>query len=809
MRYSFMLILLLSFCCSLVLSAQPETVVQGCHFTKTQYPLKTLTPEDQQLLLESQGRSDSIDLLNYTIDLEVVDFGGRKIKGSCTIDFVLLEENTAEMVLDLLQLTIDSIQVDGLTTTYNYDGDLITIPFPGGFDTEAMHSVQVYYGGTPTVAASNFGGLAFSGGIAYNLGIGLGENPYNFGRSWFPCFDNFVERATFDLNIISANGRRAFCSGHFQEQVELENDQIRRSYRIDQPMTTYLVGIAVSDFTTVESSHTGIYGEYPIQLVANPGDMGDMDDSFEYLGDAIDAFESWYGPYIWGRVGFVLTPVGAMEHVHNIAFPRGTGVSGPTFDMNRLMAHELAHQWWGNVTTLSSPANMWIKEGNAEYGAHLFTEYVFGREAFIDQVKDNHLLVLKTAHIDDNGFQPLSGIPYEQTYGTHTYNKGASMIHNMRTYLGDSLFRVAQTAVLQDFALSAVDAEQYRDHLSLVSGVDMTSFFQDWLFSPGFSNFELETLDITPSGGEFAVDLSVQQRLRGASELHTNVPLSVTFFDDNWQENTQYFMASGEFSTASFTVPFAPAMTVINHDHGLNLGRFNRTYRLTGTGNQNTAGTEFFSLAVDALADSALLNIVHHWTAPDEAANPQEVVMSNTHYWSVQGILPDDLAMRAIIRYNGGANDLDYDLVQGGNETVRLMYRPTIDTEWEEYPYAEITPFGSGGLARLEPFLPGDYAFANVYMDVATTNIMEAAQVTVSPNPSDQFARIQVDFADVEEDYELQLFNMNGQLLRQANYPATPNLLVDWPTADLPNGAYVLNISNGGGFRAVELVVQR
>ena len=291
--------------------------------------------------------------------------------------------------------------------------------------------------------------------------------------------------------------------------------------------------------------------------------------------------------------------------------------------------------------------------------------------------------------------------------------------------------------------------------------------------------------------------------------MHTNVPLSVTFFDENWQEHTRYFMASGELSSASFMVPFDPAMTVINHDHGLNLGRFNRTYRLTGTGNQNTTGTEFFSLAIDALTDSALLNIVHHWTAPDEAANPLDVVMSNTHYWSVQGILPDDLSMRAIIRYNGGANDLDYDLVQGGNETVRLMYRPTIDTEWEEYPYAEITPFGSGGLARLEPFLPGDYAFANVYADVATTNILATAQVTVSPNPSDQFARIQVDFAEAREDYELQLFNMNGQLLRQANYPATPNLLVDWSTVDLPNGAYVLNISSGGGFRAVELVVQR
>jgi aminopeptidase N len=809
MRYNYLLILLFTLFYTTNLSAQPEGEVQGCHFTKKQYPLKTLTPAQEERLLISQGRSDSINLLNYNITLEIIDFTGRKIAGSCLIEFVLIEENTAEMVLDLLQLNIDSIQVNGATTAYTYDGDLITIPLPDDLELEATYNVEVFYQGTPTVAASNFGGLAFSGNIAYNLGIGLGENPYNFGRSWFPCFDNFVERATFDLNIITANGRQAYCSGHFQEEVALEDDQIMRTYRIDQPMTTYLVGIAVSTFGTVESTHTGVYGEYPIQLVGNPGDLGNMDDSFEYLGDAIDAFESWYGPYYWGRVGFVLTPVGAMEHVHNVAFPRGTGVGGPTFGMNRLMAHELAHQWWGNITTLSSPANMWIKEGNAEYGAHLFTEYVFGQEEFIQQVRDNHLLVLKDAHLDDGGFQPLSGIPYEYTYGTHTYNKGASMIHNMRTYLGDSLFSVAQSAVLQDFALSAVDAEEYRDHLSEVSGIDMTSFFNDWIFSPGHSNFELETLEITALDTEYEVELSVQQRLRGGTNLHTNVPLSVTFFGPDWQEHTAPFMTSGEFSAVTtFTVPFEPVMTVLNHYQELNLARMNRTYRLSEPGSLNTTGTGFFSLNIDEVADSALLNIVHHWTAADPALNPEDVVLSNTHYWSVQNIVPDDFSARGIIRFSGGANDLDFELVQAGTETIRLMYRPSLDSDWEQYPFVEITPFGNGGLARIDPILPGDYAFANVYNEVATTNILDAAQITVSPNPGDQFARIQIDFPAAAETYELQLYSTNGQLLRQATYPKSARLEVSWSTAELPNGTYVLSINNGSGRRAMEMVVQ-
>ncbi len=805
MRYFYGLLLLLSL--PLFLSAQPETAVYGCRFIKNHVHPQRLTAEQEARLVQSRTRSDSLDLLNYSIDLEIVDFTGRRISGSCTIDFIFLEEDASQMVLDLLQLVIDSIQLDGVTIDYSYDGDLITIDLPEDIDTEVMHQVQVFYQGTPTVAASNFGGLAFSNGIAYNLGIGLGENPYNYGRSWFPCFDNFVERSTFDLNIISANGRKAYCSGDFIEEVSLEDDHIRRSYRISEPMTTYLVGVAVSDFVTVESSHTGQYGTYPIQLVARPGDIGSMDDSFEFLGDAIDGLESWYGPYIWSRVGFVLTPVGAMEHVHNIAFPTATGTSGPNFGQNRLMAHELAHQWWGNVTTLSSPANMWIKEGNAEYGAHLFTEYTFGKDEFIDQMRGNQLEVLRTAHIEDDGFQPLSGIPYEQTYGVHTYNKGAAVLHNMRSYMGDTLFSQAQTAVLQDLAFSSVDAEEYRDHLSMVSGLDMGPFFDAWIFSPGFSDYEIEEMTVTPADNEFAVEVMVQQKLRATEEFHDNEPVSITFFDSDWTEETVQMRASGEFSTATFTIPFDPTMSVINHDQTLNMGRMNRTFSINESGNQSVGTVDIFALSADIGADSALLNIVHHWTAPDESVNP-DIIMSNTHYWSIRGVLPDEFLMSAIFRFYGGLQDLDYDLVQTGTETVQLMYRPTPDSEWEVYPFAEITPFGNGGLARTDELLVGDYAFANVFIEVATENILDQAQITVSPNPTHDWLHLEIDFPDADNDYEVQLYDLNGQLLRSEEYAKSPQVVADWSLAGLPAGTYVLYIRNGKGFRAVEVVVQ-
>ena len=80
--------------------------------------------------------------------------------------------------------------------------------------------VTVFYQGTPTVDPSGFGGLDFNGNYAYNLGIGLSSNPYNFGRSWFPCFDNFVERSTYNFNVLSHAGRRGYCVGTFMGETK-------------------------------------------------------------------------------------------------------------------------------------------------------------------------------------------------------------------------------------------------------------------------------------------------------------------------------------------------------------------------------------------------------------------------------------------------------------------------------------------------------------------------------------------------------------------------------------------------------------
>jgi len=215
--------------------------------------------------------------------------------------------------------------------------------------------------------------------------------------------------------------------------------------------------------------HDAASGQIPIQFVAKAQDTSATKTALQYVGQAVDAFEFWFGPYQWDKVGYVLASNGAMEHATLIAYPDRTVRNGNQFANNRLMAHELAHHWWGDYMTVRQASDMWVKEGTAEYSAHLFVEYAFGQEEFIDFVKDNHYDVLHGAHLADGAYYAISGMPQSNTYGVHTYNKGASMIHNLRGYLGDSLFRVGTQSLLETYAYDAADAVQFRDQMMIAT----------------------------------------------------------------------------------------------------------------------------------------------------------------------------------------------------------------------------------------------------------------------------------------------------------------------------------------------------
>ncbi len=767
----------------------------GCMQTNQKIKLEPLTPAEKAMIVASNERSDTIDILNYNITLEVINFSQGIINGNCKVTFSPKMDNINYLALDLLDLTVDSVHFNGQPVSYVHDGLLLEIFYPSPLNTTDTADVTVFYNGPPTRDPS-WGGFDFNNGYAYNLGIGLTSNPYNFGRSWFPCFDNFVERSTYDFNILSSAGRKAYCVGTFLEEVPVSGDTIMRRYRLDQPIPTYLAGVAVSNYSQVDINHEGFYGDIHFQLVAKTNDTLNMVTTFASLGEAVDAIEYWYGPYVWDRVGYVTTVQGAMEHPGNIAYPESVGLDGDDFAHKRLMSHELVHCWFGDVVTLSSPADMWFKEGNAEYGAHLFTEYFLGQDQFIDQVKDNFLEeVLKRANFDDDGFQPLSGIPYEHTYGTHTYYKGASMIHNLRGYLGDSLFRVGQRSVLENFAYGSVDAAQYRDQLTTATGVDLTSFFDDWIYAPGFAAYEIDSLDVEQNGSEYETTVYIQQKLRAAPHFHTNTPIEITFMDDNWNRYVESIMVSDEFTTAQVTLPFEPTVYFLNEGERLNIAMMANNVHVNAPMNRYL-GYADMQVTISSVVDSAFLRAEHYWVAPDEIGdNPFNATISSTHYWEIDGINLDGVQGIANIKYSGITQPhLDMDLAGTTEDSIILVYREDAYHPWVEHPdysILNINPNDGTGNVVFTGLKKGQYAFANGSLPmVSTTNIFDYQQLKLYPNPTSEKLYIDGEL-EITRDLKYRISDVLGKLIA---YDNLDDMRQQIDVSRLENGIYIFQI---------------
>ncbi|MCB9361150.1 MAG: T9SS type A sorting domain-containing protein [Flavobacteriales bacterium] len=715
------------------------------------------------------SRSDTTDVLNYEINLDFTNMGNQQIKGNCKVKFTPKINGISQIKLDLLNLVVDSIVGLNGILTYTYNDTLLNIDLGTNLNTTDTSEVIVYYHGLPQQDASGWGGFYFQGNYAFNLGVGFDANPHNYGRVWFPCFDNFVERSTYEFNIITSGGKNAHCNGALISENVINGDTITRKWVMNEEIPSYLVCVAIADYATVHQSHNGLLGNIPIELVARPSDTTNMKNSFVHLPDAIDIYETGYGPYQWNKVGFSLVPFGsgAMEHATNIAYPQSAANGG--LGSETLMAHEFAHHWWGDLVTCETAGDMWINEGMATYSEYLFTEKVYDYETALEQIKNSNKSILQFLHINEGGYMPISGVPHEYTYGDRVYKKGALMAHNMRAYLGDSLFFYGLNEATNTFKFQSMNSSQFRDELTSKTGVNMVPFFNDWIFSPGYAHYEIDSTKITPNGGDFDVEIFIEQKLRGNSVFHTQAPLEITFYDSNWNRVKRTVMTNGQFSSGVVTIPFQPTLTLLNEDNKLNQARTDDKLVITSTGTKSL-NRSLFNLTTTSAVDSALLFIQHHWVKPDAIQNnPNNYRISESRYWSVKGFMPANYDATAKIYFDGRYNSgyLDVDLAPVSADSIILLYRENASQDWSVYPYYTKTTLASNypyGWMIIDSLLLGDYAFANGDITTGLNPIkLTQEEVKVYPNPSDSF--ITVHLEKQIKNATVQVYNLTGKLI--------------------------------------------
>lgn len=692
-------------------------------------------------------RSDTFDILNYTINLDLTDGDNEVLSAQCEVKFKPLMASQSTIRLDLFGLTVDSVKFNQQITSFTHVGQSLNIDFGTTLGFTDTSTVDVFYHGTPLVDGSTFGGFDFNGSYWYNLGVAFQYEPHNFGRGWFPCFDNFVERSTYRFEVTTPANYISFANGNLLSSTQPNPSTLVRVWETETEFPTYLASVAAAPYIEINKTFTSINGDQiPVVLACLEVDSLKLENSFINLQASFDAFEQKFGPYKWEKIGYAVTPVGAMEHPGNIAYPSNLvngNLSGET-----IMAHELAHHWFGNLITCNDAKEMWINEGWAEYLSIYFLEAVYGEARYLEEIRNNHLNMLNSAHIADGGYQILAEMPINITYGRHTYNKGADVIHTLRSYMGDAAFFSTIKDLLETYSFSDITSEQFRDYLINNGFPDAEHYFNDWIFQKGWSQFDINTYSISQNQSNYTVDIEFVQNLKVADNFYTNVPVTVSFYDANLTEVSQTVVLSGEYSTKTFTLGFQPTMVSINGDDKISLAAYHEAIWVKTIENKSYSNVDI-KINSTAVTDSVFVHLQQNWVGPSGVYQDAQYIISTDRYWQVKSPDFSNLTADFEFKYNGNTDfTKDFELMQNisnsaySEDRMVLLYREHGGMAWQPYSNQELIPganmFNKIGRIKAYNAQPGDYVFAVSKWPLGVEEEAKETEWDIFPNPAKQ-----------------------------------------------------------------------
>ncbi|MCD6557158.1 MAG: M1 family metallopeptidase, partial [Bacteroidales bacterium] len=626
-------------------------------------------------------------ILHYSISLNIIDFQNKEISGNTVVQLSPRNEELKQITLELYKLEVDSVFIfDEKISSFSYNGNLINIPYEHNkSDGKCCTKVTIFYHGHPKQDL-DWGGFFFSDSSAYNMGVGMEADPQSFGRAWFPCIDDFEEKASFDFNITVPQKYTAVCSGVLISEKKNTDGTQTFSWQLKQNVPTYLVSVAVAEYDEIKSVYESITKrKIPVSLYIYPEDVANAEFSFQNLNKALRTFENDFGEYVWDRVGYVEVPFtsGAMEHVCNIAYPEYAVDS--TLFRETLMAHELSHHWFGNLVSCKTPADMWLNEGWASYCEALFKEQVYGKEAFKDYVRANHVKVLTQAHIFDNGYLAVYGIPHEYTYGTTVYDKGADVAHTLRGFLGDSLFFNSLTVYLKHFAYQAVSTNEFRDFIADYTNIPLDDFFDTWVFTEGFPHFSITNLTVSKVGKQYRTDFAINQRLKARNYYGNDNKIELYFVDQNINFIKKRVKMNGMSQNYSFFFDTKPLTVLLDPEEKIADATVDNYKVFTDTANYDFRYTDF-SILITKLKGKALVQSIMNHIRPSNALT-ENYEISKEKYWEINGAVTGKMSAEGTVYVNSDEQNLGVEF-----EDILLLYRPDEFSEFkpvdaEQYQY--------------------------------------------------------------------------------------------------------------------------
>ena len=437
-----------------------------------------------QRLLEFQSTitedQEKIDISFYRIDLDI-DFDQHEISGSVIITGGVGLSQPDSLEIDFSSnMSVDSVKLYGESISYDHDDDLLSVLAPQTTLPEGYQfNMEIFYHGTPTTCG--FGSFVFDSHAGIEHVWTLSE-PYG-ARCWWPCKDDPSDKAdSVDIIVRVPSNQIVASNGNLIHEIDISNDRKEYYWQERYPISTYLVSLAIYPYTVWHDEYISMNGDtLPLDYYVFPDRYENSYSNYLLTKEMLSLFASQFGEYPfmgekYGHADFGWG--GAMEH---------QTLSSMGGYSQTLIAHELGHQWWGDLITCASFHHIWLNEGFARYCQALWEEYFNGDDAYFSYMNSHAYYGYGTVYVEDP--TTTSAI----FNGNLSYNKASWVLHMLRHVVGDDTFFEILHAYASDDSLSyaAATTQEFQQVCENITGMDLQDFFQQWIYGEKYPQYEL------------------------------------------------------------------------------------------------------------------------------------------------------------------------------------------------------------------------------------------------------------------------------------------------------------------------------
>jgi aminopeptidase N len=423
-------------------------------------------------------RNSSADVQGYVFALELNDTNNQ-IKGEAAVS-VKFKEDINEFSLDLIAnsgaygMTVDKVLEGESIIDYRHVDNKIRIVPSSSVAKDRTY--KIYYHGVPekglVIDTTKFGQRSF-----------FGDNWPNLARHWLPSVDHPYDKASMEFRITAPDHYDVVATGEKIEESYLGNGLKLTTYREPAMVAMKVVTIGVTRFASRQLEE--VYG-IPVSAWVYPENRLEGFHDYAVASKVLKYFIDKVGPYSYAKLANMQakTQWGGLENAGNISYFENS-VTGKN-EVEGLIAHEIAHQWFGNSASENDWNHVWLSEGFATYFAILYQEEVYGNEKRKEELALDRTQIIDYYRKNPSPIVDPSITDPLKVLSTNTYQKGGWVLNMLRHRLGDEIFWKGIRQYYHTYQNSNAMTTDFQHIMEEASGENLTDFFNQWIFTKGY-----------------------------------------------------------------------------------------------------------------------------------------------------------------------------------------------------------------------------------------------------------------------------------------------------------------------------------